>query len=533
MLRSTVYVGSPEPFLLEDIFDLLNAEKVRQRLALLSEATGLVVRLSNGTGPEPGARAVCRAVRVGGIESRRRVEVLHDPGREETARALCDLVVSDLASLAAAEHDLASLSQEVADRYEELNFLYDVSASVGSVDDVDQVCGYIVRQTARVLDAGRCSLMLLDDTGSALQVVAQVGLPDGVPEATRVALGHGISGRVAATGRPVIVSGLDEMPADALGSAVLEHVDHLLCYPLTVPSDGPGSAPLVLGVLNVTRKLRGRAFTSSDLKLVAAIAGYAAVHIRNCRLLKAQREKMALEQEMALAARIQTGLFPVSRVAAGDLEIASAHRLAQNVGGDYFDYWEPRPGRLALVVADVSGHNVAAALLAGSLRSTLRGQAVQGLGVARTVASINELMFDDLCRLDMFLSLFYMEYDPATGSMVYCRAGHPKPLHILRSSERWLDTEGPLIGIHRRAEFEEKADRLSPGETLVLYTDGLTEAGAGTDEPFDEEALRRASRAMASQPAEDLAEGLISAARAHLAAGVQVDDMAVVVMKRH
>jgi hypothetical protein len=513
----------------EDLQELLDPKGVERIVSAAAETSGARVRLVRA-GDEAGGDAGRAPVCVGGRAAGCEVVVEGGPGNGQWRRGVASRVADELGRAATAEADLASLSQEIADRYEELNFLYDMSAAVGSAADEATVCRYIVERAEDVLACQRCSIMLLDEAGERLSVVAQTGLPENVAQSVSVPVGRGISGRVAATGRPVVAASEEQMPEDALGAAALANVDHFACYPLVVSTEQE-ERPRALGVLNVTRRRDGKPFGSSELKLMSAIACFTATHIRNCRLIRMEREKVALEHELELAAGIQEGLLPSETFEREGLRVASSCRLAQNVGGDYFDYWEVRPGTLGVVIADVSGHNLAAALLAGSFRSTIRAQAALGLGVARTVSSVNEVMFDDLCRVEMFLSLFYLEYDFATGHLDYCRAGHPKPLWLRADGPAWLDTEGPLVGILPKAFYEQRSIRLGPGETLVLYTDGIIEAGPEAD-LFSEGKLLETALSLSCGAAEEIAGRLMEAAVRHMGSCRQVDDMAVVVMKR-
>jgi sigma-B regulation protein RsbU (phosphoserine phosphatase) len=511
---------------LQDLLRLLDPDTVSARLDALARLTGVGLRLRRETDRAPDETPA--AVTLGGRPSG--YVVCAD--RAPQAEALASFAADDLARLARAEADLASMAQEIADRYEELNFLYDMSASVGSIDDVEAVCRHIVQQTAAVLEARRCSIMLLDEASRSLGIVAAVGLPEGVAETACVPLGQGVAGRVADQARPVIASSSEDLPPDALRSDDLADSHPFVSCPLLVPDEDPRRPPRILGVLNLTRRADGAPFNSSDLKLVNAIAAYAATHVRNCLLLEAQRRRLALEQEMELAARIQTGLLPARSRGFAGLAVGADCRLAQNVGGDYFDYWMIRPGTLGLVIADVSGHNIGAALLAASLRSTLRAQAALALGVAETVRSVNKLMFDDLAGLDMFLSLVYLECDLASARIRYCRAGHPKPLLLRDGEPLWLDTDGALVGILPDAEYEEREEVLRPADLLVFYTDGVTDAGPDETDLFGTGGVFEAACRAATLEPRRIAESVVREAAGHLAGAAQADDMAVVALRK-
>ncbi|KPK65729.1 MAG: hypothetical protein AMK73_02115, partial [Planctomycetes bacterium SM23_32] len=232
------------------------------------------------------------------------------------AAAAASEVVSRLFT---AERDIASLAMEVADRYEELNFLYEMSARVGALLDEDEICDFVVKEAAWLMSCERASIMVADERSGALKIRASVGLPESVAEEVSVRPGQGISGKVFESGHGIIVNEGDPMPAESLGVRELKEANCFLSVPLKITPEKHGTEE-ILGVFNLTRKRQSSMFTASDLKLVSAVAATAATQIHNCRLINAERRRRELEHELELAAKIQLSLLPEEPLKAGAIE---------------------------------------------------------------------------------------------------------------------------------------------------------------------------------------------------------------------
>lgn len=208
------------------------------------------------------------------------------------------------------------------------------------------------------------------------------------------------------------------------------------------------------------------------------LSHFIGVHTDVTERRRAEEER----HELQMARQIQLSLLPKAPLRGEGFEAAGICLPATHVGGDYFDYFYSH-GLLNMVIADVSGHSMGAALLMAGVRSTLKAQAHatdarSGLGTAAMLAALNELLYDDLNGSDLFISLFFLRYDPATRRLCYANAGHNLPLLSGGGGPHCgeLDAEGLLLGISKNAEFEERCLQLQAGDRVLLYTDGITEA---------------------------------------------------------
>jgi serine phosphatase RsbU (regulator of sigma subunit) len=254
-----------------------------------------------------------------------------------------------------------------------------------------------------------------------------------------------------------------------------------------------------------------------------------------------QQETIArerLERELEMAREIQERLLPHEAPPFPGYELTGMSLPSRQVGGDYFDFLDLGDGRLGLAIGDVSGKGIPAALLMANLQASLQGQVVHPSSVAEVVARMNELLVRSTDPR-MFATFFYAELDGASGRLTYTNAGHNPPLLCRRDgSLSSLGEGGLLLGMLSGQAYEQQSVVLAPGEFLVLYTDGITEAAAPVpeeEEPgdmFGEEALRAVIREHADRPAAGVREAILAAVERHTRGAPQSDDITLMVVRR-
>lgn len=257
-----------------------------------------------------------------------------------------------------------------------------------------------------------------------------------------------------------------------------------------------------LGVLSVYSLSIVGLFTEELINLLSSLAGQLALAIKlidekeardfektakDAALLK----NAAVVHEMEIAKQIQLSLLPEAPPNLAGIRIASLSISADHVGGDYYDFFVTDDRIIDAVIADVSGHNVGAALIMVETRSVLRAQVNISKSPADILSNLNNLLMSDLTRAELFISMFYIKYNTETHWLTYSNAGHNQPL-LYQHSERKcqpLDAEGMIIGVKENVPFENRAIMLNAGDVLLLYTDGVTEATADDGELFGMERL--------------------------------------------
>lgn len=244
------------------------------------------------------------------------------------------------------------------------------------------------------------------------------------------------------------------------------------------------------------------------------------------------RDKLTLKGDLEIARQIQFGLLPFAPYAVGTLRVQAAMRPANTVGGDYFDVVELGEGRVALVIGDVAGKGMPAALLMALLQGSLRTLATAGLRGAALVTRLNQHLSANI-PANRLVTLFYAETATAGGPLEYVNAGHNPPL-VLRQdgSIESLGSTGVALGIVPDAAFEVGEARFDAGDRLLLYTDGIVEAENTQDQEFGETRLRTFFGVHRAASDTALIEGLIAAVLAHAGPVRPRDDMTVLLAGR-
>lgn len=397
---------------------------------------------------------------------------------------------------------------------------------------LDRVLHGIVRRATALLGATRGSLLLRAPGSDEMRIAAALGLPAQVVADTRVRVGEGIAGHCAATGEALL---LDDARAAREG-----HERELsqyrsrsaICVPLRVRHE-------VLGVLSLNDRCDGKEFSREDLVVARVIANQAALAIRTSRLVEDASQAAGAREALAVAREIQGSFLPTdrreARWAASALSIP-----ADAAGGDYVDFWERRDaaerptGEIHLALGDATGHGLGSALVAASCRALLRALLLESRDLAAVMRQLDCLLQRDL-RRGQFITLFLGLLDPDSGRLVYTSAGHPPGLlahpGVGVSSE--LRATGPPLGIGSRSEFPPCEAQLEPGDTLVLVSDGVSEARNAAREPFGDERLHATVSALAEAGPRPILDGLRRRVAAHTHPTPLADDLSALALRLH
>ena len=268
---------------------------------------------------------------------------------------------------------------------------------------------------------------------------------------------------------------------DAAQSIMMEGIRSIICVPLWNNRE-------VIGLVYLDRRMAGTAFSSDDLRLIGLMANMAAVKIENTRLMAAQLEAEQHKQQMAVAAEIQRKLLPDGAPALPGYALRGDSWSCFEIGGDYFDFVKKDEDTLAVVIADISGKGVGAALLMAVLQSSLRALIHVAESPADLVERLNRVLIDN-SPYNKFATLFYAEIVPATHSLTYVNAGHNPALLRQGGSVHELASTGPIVGMLDGASFRSEQVVLDPGDVLCLYTDGVTELENPSGDEFGTDRL--------------------------------------------
>jgi len=266
--------------------------------------------------------------------------------------------------------------------------------------------------------------------------------------------------------------------------------------------------------------------------LLSIIATQSAQVIENARLLKEEQALIRMQEELRLANDIQTNLLPATTPQIDGYDIAGRSIPAKEVGGDYFDFILLDGNRFAFCLGDVSGKGMPAALLMSNLQAAVRAQTMLKTSAVDCCKGSNTLLFHSTTP-EKFVTFFFAILNSETHELHYSNAGHNYPfLFADGENPKELTTTGIVLGALEFSPFEERALKLEPGNLLVLYSDGITEAMDAEDEEFGETRLVELVMKNPDVSAERLTDIIFDAVKSYAGDSPQLDDMTLVIVKR-
>lgn len=338
--------------------------------------------------------------------------------------------------------------------------------------------------------------------------------------AVRLKVGRGLIGWCVKTGQGVIVS---DVTRDPRYMNARDETRSEMVAPIRIGAE-------VIGAFNLESD-EPDAYQPEDMELLMTFASQAAVAIERTRLHSDVLEKRRLEGEVSIGRRIQRSFLPERDPQIPNFEVAGANDSSELVGGDYYDFIRIADGHLGIVVADVSGKGIPAALIMASFRASLIAEIRNNYSMRTIFAKVNKLLWESV-EADRFVTGIYGVLDIQNRRLTYVNAGH-NPGVLFRSASGkidHLDATGPLLGTLEAATYKERQTEIHPGDVLVLYTDGVTEAMSPAGELFGMDRLHEVIRTRASDGAASVLKGIRETAR-EFQEGHQTDDLTVVVVK--
>lgn len=448
-------------------------------------------------------------------------------------------LLSALARQAAIAIENARLFCDVESKLSSLRLLHDLSADLTSTLDLQQVLVACLQRVQHLLGVATASILTVEGDGLVFQVA--IGEKAAEVKPFRVPLGHGIAGWVAQNAQATFSNDVSRDPRfyRSVDTGTGFVTQALMAAPLIVNQR-------VTGVIEVSNKPGG--FAAADVDLLATIAGSAAMAIENARLYQVAVEKGRMERELQVALEVQSSLIPARTPQIPGWEFAALWKPARVVGGDYYDFIpvnlakvqlersaksnSPSQG-LGIVIADVSDKGMGAAMFMTLTRAVVRASIAPARAPAECISRANALIAADAAN-GMFVTLFYAQLNPASGEFTYVNAGHNPPLHY-RAQPNQLDEltrTGLALGIDEVFQYAQRSVMLEPGDFVVLYTDGVTEAHVADEELFGEERWRRVIEQKKNSSTAEIVAAADAALHEFTRGAPPFDDVTVVVLKR-
>jgi sigma-B regulation protein RsbU (phosphoserine phosphatase) len=416
---------------------------------------------------------------------------------------------------------------------ERLALLYRLSQTFNSSLDLDEVLDRVMDEVIAAVRAERGFVMLHDDDQPFDEIHGRLvfhtarGLDQETINDPQFQVSRSVVERAAREGQPILTNDAQSDDRFSMRQSVrILGLRSILCVPLRAKER-------VLGVVYVDNRLKAGIFTQGHLDLLSSIASSAAIAIENARLYQLAVEKGRLERELQMAHQVQASLLPRQLPQVPGWEFAAYWHPAREMSGDYYDFIPLAGEQLGLVIADVTDKGMAAALFMAVTRSIVRASTGQASSPARGIAHANSLVCADSTR-GMFVTLFYALLDPSSGDFTYVNAGHNPPLLYRAGQDELseLTRTGFPLGVLPEDHYEQRTLRLNPGDLVLFYTDGVTDATNAEQQDFGDERLERVLLEQRDAPVEDILSALKTAINDFTGQTAQFDDIAILVVKR-
>jgi sigma-B regulation protein RsbU (phosphoserine phosphatase) len=343
--------------------------------------------------------------------------------------------------------------------------------------------------------------------------------------------------QVFSTGQHAIVEDLMDNDLAALHTGTVAlGIRHVLCTPLRLvryverADDKPGEE--IIGVLYLDSRERGALGSSSVRSALEMLSAEAALAIENARLYREALDKAKYERELKVAADIQRALLPAPTVNGAFFTTAGSSAPCLAVGGDFFDYVDLPGGRFGFIVGDVAGKGSPAALLAAAVSGMFAAESTYQASPAKVVSRLNHGLFRRSIE-NRFLTTFYGVL-ASDGAFTFTNGGHNAPVLVTSNGVRRLETGGMVLGLFEHAQFEEECVQLRPGDFVVAFSDGVTEAVNPAGEEFMDDRLLESidrHRAIGAKSAPQFLERLLSDVRAFCEGEPPRDDITLVMVR--
>ncbi len=425
-------------------------------------------------------------------------------------------------------------------------------SSTGARDDLRQITALL--EGFRALGSGRVLqevLALVLDAAIEISGAERAFIMLAAPDATlefKLARGRNkklltdstfatsrkIPEEVFRTGRASVVADLlDSALADVHMGTVALGIRNVVCVPLNyvqyVDTAEARGEDRRIGVLYLDSREKGSLLSSTTRSALETLAAEASVAIENARLYRETLEKARMEQEMRIAAEIQQALLPKPLASRTFVEAAAASIPCRSIGGDFFDYMGQSGEAFGFALGDVAGKGPPAALLSALMQGMFAAETVLQIDPSATITSVNKA----LCRRGLesrFVTIMFGVMTP-DGRIVYCNAGHNPPFVVGANGVRRLETGGPVVGLLDFALYDQETVALQPGDTVIVFSDGVSEAMSNTGEEFGDARLLAAVQSVTGTSPQNIVEHVVAAVREFTRGAPQSDDITVMVIR--
>ena len=422
------------------------------------------------------------------------------------------------------DKNLEEENQRLRSAVAELSILNDIATTISSTQPVEQIVDLIVKKCVKHLNVEQGAVMLLDEKDKDKPLHTMIREQQSSLDLLPYRFDAQLTGWMLKNQSPLLVNKLNEDERFKELVDATTPIESFLSVPLNIKSN-------MIGVLTVFNKRAEENFTPSDQKLLSIIASQSAQIIENARLLEEERNLRVMQEEMKLARQTQLNLLPKEIPKIPGHRFAARTISAKEVGGDLYDFIQIDENNFAFCLGDVTGKGMPAAMLMANIQATLRAQIQNGYSCAESLFRSNNLLH---ARTEptKFVTLFLGILNSDTNEICFSNAGHDPPFHFTKSKLNILKTGGMLLGAFPDSQYEQEKIIMKPGELLILFSDGITEAMNKDNKEFGEEKLIDIISNYKNADPELIIDKIISATRVHAGKTPQSDDMTLMIIRR-
>lgn len=406
----------------------------------------------------------------------------------------------------------------------ELSILNDLAREIGASVNSQDVMQTVISRSLRAVNAEQ-GVITLSPTAKNGKMKTLVRSMATTGDKKPYHVDQALLGWMQLNKTPLLISnpGSDERFKGVLWD---DRITSVLCVPLLIKSQ-------LTGILTVFNKKGDENFTAEDQRLLAILASQSAQVVENARLHEEEHNYMRMQEELRLASDIQLGLLPKENPNVPGYDIYGFSLPAHTVGGDYYDFIVQDDEHFAVCLGDVAGKGLPAALVMSNMQATIRGQARPEHMPGECLTLSNQLLFHSTTS-NKFATLFYGQLHVHSHEFFYANAGHNRPLLVKSNGDmEKLDTAGLALSIVEHETYENDKVVFEPGDMLLIYSDGITEAMNANSDEFEEDRLVNVVKDNLTQSAEDIVMAVNATVQDFVDGAEQSDDMTIVIIKRH
>ncbi|HXG83689.1 MAG TPA: SpoIIE family protein phosphatase [Pyrinomonadaceae bacterium] len=418
------------------------------------------------------------------------------------------------------------LESPFSSRNDLLGLISKVGVALLSSSGLDETLNQVASLVFEAVPAERCLIMLRDETAEGGMKITVARLRGKEEKIEEVRISRTVMDEVMKKGKSVLTSDAQHDPKFASQTMALFGIRSVLAVPLSVDERN------VFGIIYADSPTSNTTFTEEHLNILTTLASVASIRVENAALLESRIERERMEHELELAIEIQQQFQPSAPPVTDDYEFQGISFSCYEIGGDYYDFIEQADGKMLIALGDVSGKGTAAALLMSSVHASIHAQVSAKTPLNETITAVNQYLAENT-PANRFVTMFIAELDRQTGTIKYINAGHNPPL-IGRAdgTVEQLESGGFPLGILPMAQYDVGETHLQPGEALVIYSDGVSEANNAAGDEFGMERLTEVVRKNVAASAAGMRDKVESALSAFTKTAPANDDITLVIVKR-